>query len=143
VYASKLGFIGPQQFDFNVSVFVLCMIILGGMGTIRGVIVGAIVLYVMQSYVLTQLPSILKNFGEENNIEFFVKTDFSGLRYLIYGIALVAMMLLRPEGLLPNERRRAELHPDQPEQGRRESETELYDVKTEQQQAPDTRGGEG
>ena len=143
VYASKLGFIGPQQFDFNVSVFVLCMIILGGMGTIRGVMVGALVLYVMQSYVLTQLPSILKNFGEENNLDFFVKTDFSGLRYLIYGIALVAMMLLRPEGLLPSERRRAELHPDTPEQGKRESETELYEVREGYQQSSDTRGGEG
>ena len=143
MYASKLGFIGPQQFDFNVSVFILTMIILGGMGTIRGVIVGAIILYVMQSYVLTQLPSVLGRFGRENNIAFFRDTDFSGLRYLIYGIALVAMMILRPEGLLPSERRRAELHPDTPEQRQRESETELYDVREGYQQSSDTRGGEG
>ncbi len=143
VYASKLGFIGPQQFDFNVSVFILCMIILGGMGTIRGVIVGAIVLYVMQSYVLTQLPSFLKSFGEANKIAFFQQTDFSGLRYLLYGIALVAMMLLRPEGLLPSERRRAELHPETAELAVRESESELYEVREGIIQEPDTKGGEG
>lgn len=143
IYASKLGFIGPQQFDFNVSVFVLCMIVLGGMGTIRGVIVGALILYIMQSYVLTQLPAFLKDFGTNNHIDFFAKTDFSGLRYLIYGVALVAMMLIRPEGLLPNAQRKAELHPETKEQATRESETELYDVKESNQQEPETRGGKG
>lgn len=143
VLASKLGFIGPQQFDFSVSAFILCMIILGGMGTIRGVIVGALVLYIMQSYVLTQLPDFLRRFGNENNIAFFKETDFSGLRYLIYGVALVTMMLVRPEGLLPNARRKAELHPETADQARRESETELYDVREDVQQSPDTRGGKG
>lgn len=143
IYASKLGFIGPQQFDFNVSVFILCMIVLGGMGTIRGVIVGALVLYIMQSYVLTQLPDVLKRFGTENHIDFFAKTDFSGLRYLIYGVALVAMMLIRPEGLLPNAQRKAELHPESKVQAERESETELYDVREGAQQEPETRGGKG
>lgn len=143
LYASKLGFIGPGQFDFNVSVFVLCMIILGGMGTIRGVLVGALVLYVLQTYVLVQLPNILKNFGTENNIAFFKETDFSGLRYLIYGVALVAMMLLRPEGLLPNPRRRAELHPDTPEETKRESGQELYDVRELDAQEAGTQGSEG
>jgi branched-chain amino acid transport system permease protein len=141
VYGSKLGFIGPGQFDFNVSVFILCMIILGGMGNIAGVIVGAITLYVLQTYVLTQLPSILKTFGRQNHIEFLVKTDFSGLRYLFYGVALVAMMLLRPEGLIPSARRKAELRPESAEIARRESEQELYDVTSAGQQDSDTRGG--
>jgi branched-chain amino acid transport system permease protein len=141
VYASKLAFIGPGQFDFNVSVFVLCMIILGGIGNIWGVILGAVILYVLQSTVLVQLPTALKQFGTSNHIEFFATTDFSGLRYLIYGVALVAMMLIRPEGLISSARRKAELHPDTPEQARRESEQELYDVREAGQQESDTRGG--
>jgi branched-chain amino acid transport system permease protein len=141
LYASKLGFIGPQQFDFNVSVFILCMIILGGIGTIRGVIVGALILYTMQSYVLTQLPTFLKRIGTENGIDFLAVTDFSGLRYLIYGVALVAMMLLRPEGLLPSARHKAELHPETRELAERESEMELYDVREAGRQDSDTRGG--
>ena len=141
VYASKLGFIGPSQFDFNVSVFILCMIILGGMGNIVGVITGALILYVLQGYVLTQLPSILNDFGASHHIDFFANTDFSGLRYLFYGVALVTMMLVRPEGLIPNRRRRAELHPDTGEVAVRESEQELYDVREAGQQGPDTRGG--
>ncbi len=142
VYGSKLGFIGPGQFDFNVSVFVLCMIILGGMGNIWGVITGAVTLYVLQTYVLTQLPNFLKTFGTQNHIGFLVTTDFSGLRYLFYGVALVAMMLLRPEGLIPSARRRAELHPETAEVAERESEQQLYDVREAGQQAPNTRGGD-
>lgn len=141
VYASKLGFIGPGQFDFNVSVVILCMIILGGMGNIWGVISGALILYILQSYVLVQLPSVINTFGKNNHIDFLVKTDFSGLKYLLYGIALVGMMLLRPEGLIPSARRRAELHPETAEIAKHESGQELYDVQKAGQQESDTRGG--
>ncbi len=141
VYASKLGFIGPGQFDFNVSVVILCMIILGGMGNIWGVISGALILYILQSYVLVQLPTVIKDFGTKNQIEFLVQTDFSGIKYLLYGVALVGMMLVRPEGLIPNARRRAELRPETAEIAKRESEQELYDVHEAGQQESDTRGG--
>ena len=141
VYASKLGFIGPGQFDFNVSVVILCMIILGGMGNIWGVIVGALTLYILQSYVLVQLPTVIKDFGTKNHIEFLATTDFSGIKYLLYGVALVVMMLVRPEGLIPSARRRAELRPETAEIGKRESEQELYDVRQAGQQDSDTRGG--
>ncbi|HUP27514.1 MAG TPA: branched-chain amino acid ABC transporter permease [Chloroflexia bacterium] len=143
VYASKLGFIGPDQFRFEVSVFVLCMIILGGMGNIWGVIVGASTLYLLQTFVLTQLPTWLRALGEQSHIEFLTKTDFSGLRYLFYGVALVVMMLVRPEGLIPNARRRAELRPGSAELARRESQQELYDARHTDQQEAETRGGAG
>jgi branched-chain amino acid transport system permease protein len=142
VYASKLGFIGPGQFDFNVSIVILCMIILGGMGNIWGVIVGALILYVLQSYVLVQLPTVIKDFGTKNHIEVLAKTDFSGIKYLLYGVALVVMMLVRPEGLIPSARRRAELRPETTEIARQESGQELYDVRQAGQQEADTRGGE-
>jgi branched-chain amino acid transport system permease protein len=142
VYSSKLGFIGPGQFDFNVSVFVLCMIILGGIGTIRGVILGAVVLYMLQSYVLTRLPGWIHDFGISSNIGFLRDTDFSGIKFLIYGVALVGMMLIRPEGLLPSERQKAELHPENEETARRESNVELYDETVLDRQDPSTRGGQ-
>ncbi|HST05011.1 MAG TPA: hypothetical protein VLQ48_09770, partial [Chloroflexia bacterium] len=142
VYSSKLGFIGPGQFDFNVSVFVLCMIILGGIGTIRGVILGAVVLYMLQSYVLTRLPGWIHDFGISSNIGFLRDTDFSGIKFLIYGVALVGMMLIRPEGLLPSERQKAELHPESEEIARRESNVELYDETVLDRQDPSTRGGQ-
>jgi branched-chain amino acid transport system permease protein len=134
IYASKLGFIGPDQFSFSVSVFILSMIILGGIGTIRGVIIGAVLLYFLQTYILTGLPGWINDFGNSSGIAFLRDTDFSGIKFLLYGIALVAMMVLRPEGLLPNRQRKAELHPESDTIALRESQQQLYDVQATDQQ---------
>jgi branched-chain amino acid transport system permease protein len=87
-FAAKIGVIYPDSFSILVSINALALIILGGMGNIWGVIVGALV--------LVGLPEFLREFSE--------------YRLLIYGAVLVAMMLLRPEGLLPSRTRAAELH---------------------------------
>ena len=87
-FASKLTSIYPHSFQLMISINVLCLIIVGGMGNIPGVIIGGLV--------LIGLPEILREFAE--------------YRLLIYGVALVLMMLVRPEGLLPEPRRRLELH---------------------------------
>jgi branched-chain amino acid transport system permease protein len=92
--AVKLGSVFPHNLDLLISITVLALIILGGMGSIRGVIVGALV--------LVGLPELLREFGE--------------YRLLIYGAVLVTMMLLRPEGLLPSATRRRELHEEEPEE---------------------------
>ena len=88
ILASKLGSTYPHGFQFIVSVNVLALIIIGGMGSIPGVVVGALV--------LVGLPELLREVGD--------------YRYLFYGAALVIMMLTRPEGLLPEAARRRELH---------------------------------
>jgi branched-chain amino acid transport system permease protein len=88
LYAVRIGSVFPQDLNITVSINALALIILGGIGSIPGVIVGAIV--------LVGLPELLREFSE--------------YRLLVYGIVLVAMMLLRPEGILPNRSRRAELH---------------------------------
>ena len=90
LFAVQLRTVFPGSFLLIVSITVLAIIILGGMGTIRGVIVGALI--------LVGLPDALREFGE--------------YRFLVYGAALVAMMILRPEGLFPSKTRRAELHED-------------------------------
>jgi branched-chain amino acid transport system permease protein len=88
IFAAKLSSAYPQSFNLFVSINVLCLIIVGGMGSIPGVFVGALVL--MGS------PELLREFAE--------------YRYLVYGAILVVMMLVRPEGLWPEARRKLELH---------------------------------
>ncbi|MGQ0608338.1 MAG: branched-chain amino acid ABC transporter permease [Chloroflexota bacterium] len=88
LFAAKIGVIFADSFNILVSINALALIILGGMGNIAGVILGALV--------LVGLPEFLREFAE--------------YRLLIYGAVLVAMMLLRPEGLLPSRQRKAELH---------------------------------
>jgi branched-chain amino acid transport system permease protein len=88
LYAVQLGSVFPGSFEILVSITVLAVIILGGMGSIPGVIVGA--------FVLIGLPELLREFAE--------------YRLLVYGGVLVAMMLLRPEGLIPSRTRQRELH---------------------------------
>jgi branched-chain amino acid transport system permease protein len=87
-FAIKLGSVFPSSFELLVSINVLAVLVLGGMGSIRGVVVG--------SFVLVGLPDLLREFAE--------------FRLLIFGVVLVAIMILRPEGLLPNVRRQRELH---------------------------------
>lgn len=88
LFAAKLQSAYPQSFQFLVSINVLSLIIIGGMGSIPGVIVGGLA--------LVGLPEILR--------------EFADFRYLVYGAVLVAMMLTKPEGLLPEARRELELH---------------------------------
>lgn len=92
IFASKLGTIYPHSFALLISINVLALIIIGGMGSIPGVIVG--------SLVLVGLPELLREFAE--------------YRLLVYGAALVLMMLYRPEGLWPAEVNRRELHHNDP-----------------------------
>jgi branched-chain amino acid transport system permease protein len=91
IFATKIGSVYPHSFNVIVSINIICLIIVGGMGSIPGVIVGA--------FALVGLPELLREFAE--------------FRLLVYGAALVAMMLLKPEGLWPDVKRRRELHIDE------------------------------
>jgi len=93
IFATKIGSVYPHSFNVIVSINIICLIIVGGMGSIPGVIVGA--------FALVGLPELLREFAE--------------FRLLVYGAALVAMMLLRPEGLWPDVKRRRELHVEEDE----------------------------
>ncbi len=104
--ASKLGIVSPDQFGFGVSFTVLAMVVLGGMGNTWGVAVGAFTLYEIQSVLLKQL----NQFFQGLHVPVLQNIDFVQYQFLLYGLALVGMMLLRPEGLFPNRRRQRELH---------------------------------
>jgi ABC-type branched-subunit amino acid transport system permease subunit len=104
--ASKLTIVSPDQFYFTVSFTVLAMVILGGMGNIWGVAAGALIVYLIQSVMLKQLNSIFESF----HVPLISEVNFTDYQFLLYGVALVLMMLFRPEGLFPSQRRRRELH---------------------------------
>ena len=104
--ASKLIYVSPDQFLFQVSFTVLAMVVLGGIGNMWGVALGAFIVFMIQNVLLKQLNVFFDAF----NIPILKDIDFLQYQFLLYGLALVAMMLLRPEGLFPNKRRAMELH---------------------------------
>jgi branched-chain amino acid transport system permease protein len=95
IFAARLGTLFPHTFSLLISINALALIIVGGLGSIPGVIVGAIA--------LVGLPELLREFSE--------------YRLLLYGIVLIVMMLIKPEGFLPAEVFQRELHAgeEQPE----------------------------
>jgi branched-chain amino acid transport system permease protein len=115
--------VNVDQFDFGFSVFILSMVIIGGMGNIWGVILGAIALSMMNRYGLKQLNGVPDKFG----LDF----DVTSINFGIYGFFMLAMMVLRPEGLLPSSRRKLELHGeiDESDHIGAESDHQLYEVR--------------
>jgi branched-chain amino acid transport system permease protein len=102
---SYLNTVNADQFQFYFSIFVLGMVILGGLGSIWGVVVGAIVLSFIANYLI---PDVLNNVPQDLGLDF----DATQLSFGIYGFLLVVMMVLRPEGLIPERRRKVELTQD-------------------------------
>jgi len=114
-FASKLSLVNPDLFGFTVSFTALAMVVLGGMGNMWGVAIGAFIIYELQTQALKQLNNFVAALGLPHVALGPLQIDFSQLnflnyQYLLYGLALVGMMLLRPEGLFPSRRRRRELH---------------------------------
>ncbi len=97
LFAAKLGSVFPSSFELLVSIIILVVVIVGGMGNIPGVAVGALVLIGVLGG--PQVPGLL--------------AEFSEFKLLIYGALLVFMMLRRPEGLVPSVRRSRELHSEE------------------------------
>jgi branched-chain amino acid transport system permease protein len=117
-YGSSIGLVSPDDFLFIVSITVLVMVVLGGMGSITGVIVGALAIYFVLNTFLPALPPFVENLA--NNVGLgFLNTqngDWPGLaqetqriNFLVYGLILVLMMLLRPQGIFPSRVREQEL----------------------------------
>jgi branched-chain amino acid transport system permease protein len=97
--ASYLSTVDPNQFTFSFSIFILAMVVLGGLGSIWGVVAGAIILSGINHWLL---PRVLYEVPGKVGLDFDLAEISSG----IYGFLLVIMMLLRPEGLLPARRHR-------------------------------------
>jgi branched-chain amino acid transport system permease protein len=99
---SYLNTVNADQFAFSFSIFILAMIILGGLGSVWGVVVGAVALS-MINYRL--IPDVLNDVPAKVGLDF----QLADLSFGIFGFLLVLMMVLRPEGLLPERRRQIEL----------------------------------
>ncbi len=115
LYVSKLGVVSPDQFNFTVSFTVLVMVVLGGMGNVFGVIAGAGILYEFQSLFLADLTQWTHTLGQAWGIPVLTTVDFVHLKFLLYGLGLVLLMLLRPEGIFPERRIRAIVTEGRPE----------------------------
>ncbi len=102
LFASFQGFISPESFGLLESIMILAMVVLGGMGHIPGVILGAVV--------LTIAPEILRDVIGPLQMHTFGRmiVDPENARMLLFGLAMVIMMLTRPEGMWPSKRRKAE-----------------------------------
>jgi branched-chain amino acid transport system permease protein len=92
-YASYLSFVNSGQFEFSVSILILAMVVLGGLGSITGVVLGAILVSVVDNYLLVDLPGRLG-----------LSFDLSSISAGLFGAVLVIGMLLRPQGLVPARR---------------------------------------
>ena len=103
LFAAFQGFVSPESFTLMESVMVVCMVVLGGMGHIPGVILGAVL--------LTVTPEFLRDIINPLQRELFQRqvVDPENLRMLLFGLALILVMLFRPAGLWPSSRRREEL----------------------------------
>ena len=115
-YSAKLGGVSPDNFSFGNSVIYLAMVVIGGIGSIPGVIVGALAVYSINILLLAQLDTLASDptnplYALHNAIAHFVPGfSFGNVRNLLFGIILVVIMIFRPEGLIPSARRRRELH---------------------------------
>lgn len=114
VYAGYVRVVYPDQFQFSVSVIILCMVILGGLGNIYGVIVGAMIIGAFDRILAEELSKPVNWLGEQLNWQFLVDHNVTQDRFLIFGLALVLLMILRPGGLFPQRARAAEMDPEDP-----------------------------
>jgi branched-chain amino acid transport system permease protein len=111
-FATHINGVLADRFNFSISVIVLAMVVLGGMGNVWGVIIGALLLAWINSTGMQQV-------GNTFNDAFHTQVDFPSKTYLLFGTILVLMMLFRREGLVPEARTRQVLH--EPERGELES----------------------
>jgi ABC-type branched-subunit amino acid transport system permease subunit len=116
-YGANFGLVSPDDFLFIVSITVLVMIVLVGMGNITGVIVGALVIYYVVNVLIPSLPaqveSLAANVGlgslnARNGDWPGLANETQRLQFLIFGLILVGMMLLRPQGIFPSRVREQE-----------------------------------
>jgi branched-chain amino acid transport system permease protein len=122
LFVAKLQTATPEMFGFPVSVMILVMIVFGGIGSVWGVVLGALILQILQSWFLEDLSGWLHSLGRLIHVEWLQQIELASSIELIFGLILVFMMLYRRDGLIPATRRVAALT-------------------TEEQTAAPTRGG--
>jgi branched-chain amino acid transport system permease protein len=108
-FVAKLQTATPEMFNFNVSSMLLVMVVLGGMGSVWGVVLGAVLLQLMQTVFLPQVSGWANTLGEAVGNHFLATLDLVQWTQLFFGVILIAMMLYRRQGLIPATRKVAPL----------------------------------
>ncbi len=118
LFAASRTFVSPESFSFMQSIGVLSMVILGGLGSIPGVIVGAAVVTILNLQVLQGFSLFLSSLRQSDAVipiinfawkDLSTQLDPAKYQRMLFGIILVLMMIYRPAGLIPAERRKREL----------------------------------
>jgi branched-chain amino acid transport system permease protein len=99
VYAAKLQAITPGAFEFQVSIMLLCMVVLGGAGSLKGVILGGMLITLFDRVLLAQSTLVVRWVGRTAGVPALASVDLTLWRWFFFGLGLVLVMLLRPEGL--------------------------------------------
>jgi len=119
-YGAKLSLVSPDNFTFIISITILSMVVLGGMGNVAGAMVGGLLLYWVLYYFLPNAPQQASGLATSIGMDWLnhaVPNGWPGiaefinrLKFILFGLILVSIMLLRPQGLLPSRLRAQELH---------------------------------
>ncbi|MCX6021680.1 MAG: branched-chain amino acid ABC transporter permease [Chloroflexi bacterium] len=104
--AGMIQVVSPSQFDYSTSIMVLAMVILGGAGNLPGVVVGGLLIGFFDRVLASELTNWTHALGNFTGIPLLLWIDFSNLRMLVFGLALVLTMLARPQGIWPAGNRR-------------------------------------
>jgi branched-chain amino acid transport system permease protein len=123
LFAANRTFVSPESFSFMQSIGVLSMVILGGLGSIPGVIVGAAAVVILNLQVLQGLSLYLSTLRQSGAVIPIINFEWKNLstqldpakyQRMLFGLILIIMMIYRPAGLIPAERRKRELHTKEP-----------------------------
>jgi len=141
LYSSAFQYVHPSQFEFGLSIMILSSIILGGIGNVFGAVLGAFLIGSFDRILASSLTGPLNAFGQQIGNDFLAHHNVAEDRYVVFGLALVLMMLLRPGGLLPNKQRAAELEPTSLDVAYQQQQ-EAYDIFVHDDMTTDDRGGQ-
>lgn len=120
LYAAKQTFVSPESFSLIQSISILAMVIVGGLGGIRGVVLGAMIVTLLNLQMLKNFSLQLNNLRMLQDAPEFIRnwpTQLEPAKYerFVFGILLVIMMIFRPAGILPEPRRKIEMREDTPD----------------------------
>jgi branched-chain amino acid transport system permease protein len=115
-YAAKLQAITPGAFEFNVSIMLLCMVVLGGMGSLKGVIFGGMLITLFDRILLAEMTYLVRWVGRSVGITALTTVDLTLWRWFFFGLGLVIVMLFKPEGLAGRRARPPKVDVDEQEE---------------------------
>jgi branched-chain amino acid transport system permease protein len=141
LYSSAFQYVHPSQFEFGLSIMILSSIILGGIGNVFGAVLGAFLIGSFDRILASALTGPLNALGQQIGNDFLAHHNVAEDRYVVFGLALVLMMLLRPGGLLPNKQRAAELQPTTLDIAVQEQQ-DVYDIRAHDDLTQGERGGQ-